>query len=111
MSASQAPDPPFFRVWTSVELPEGEGRQVVAGGTSLALFRFRGRVYALDGICPHAGSPLGPGVVASGYVECPWHGWRFELATGECVDVKGLRQRCYGVVEADGGIFVQLEEP
>ena len=39
----------------------------------------------LDNRCPHAGGPLALGrVTADGLcVECPWHGARFQLATGK----------------------------
>jgi nitrite reductase (NADH) small subunit len=101
-------DGTFVKVLTSAELPEGEGRQLVVDGVSVAVFREGGRVYALDGICPHAGSPLGPGFVSKGMVECPWHGWRFKLEDGSCPDVEGLRQVVFRVKEERGFIYVDL---
>lgn len=94
----------------SAELPEGEGRQLVLEGRSVAVFRDGGRVFALDGICPHAGSPLGPGTVAEGMVSCPWHGWRFRLADGESPDMAGVTQTTYRAFEEDGRVWVELTE-
>ena len=40
-------------------------------------------------LCPHMLGPLGPGSTA-GYVRCPWHGYVFELSSGECVEPPGV---------------------
>ena len=56
---------------------EAEGRQVM-------LCRHRGRLYAIDNICSHAGGLLSRGTVADLAVTCPLHGSRFGLADG-CV--------------------------
>ncbi|MBI3818124.1 MAG: Rieske (2Fe-2S) protein [Planctomycetes bacterium] len=95
----------------SCEVKEGCGRQLIVNKQSVAVFRYRGTAYAMDGICPHAGSPLGPGIVMNGTVECPWHGWRFALADGGCPDVAGLRQTVYPTHEENGAIFVKLTAP
>lgn len=92
----------------SADLPEGEGRQLVLEGRSVALFRWKGSVYALDGICPHAGSPLGPGTIEEGMVSCPWHGWRFCLADGSSPDMAGVVQTTFAAVERDGRVLVDL---
>lgn len=76
----------FTTVATLAQIPEGRGLTVRAGGRLLALFKTGGEVYALDGECPHRGSPLGEGCVENGTVYCPMHGWQFDLKTGECLD-------------------------
>ena len=38
--------------------------------------------FALADRCSHRGGPLSEGTLDSGCVTCPWHGSRFELATG-----------------------------
>jgi nitrite reductase/ring-hydroxylating ferredoxin subunit len=100
----------FVRVLESGELAEGHGRQLVVDGRSVAVFRHQGVVYAMDGICPHAGSPLGPGLVAHGMVECPWHGWRFRFADGTSPDVEGLVQTTYPAREEAGAVFVGIPD-
>ena len=54
-----------------------------SGGTEVAIFTVDGDYYALDPTCPHQGGPLEQGRVADGCVHCPWHGWQFDLETGE----------------------------
>lgn len=36
---------------------------------------------------------------------CPWHGWEYDLRTGECPAL-GARLRRFEVVERDGGVSV-----
>ncbi|WP_299324233.1 Rieske (2Fe-2S) protein [Parasphingopyxis sp.] len=35
--------------------------------------------------CPHLGLPLDAEPDDDGTITCPWHGYRFDIATGECV--------------------------
>lgn len=58
---------------------------------TLALFRDGGTVRAVQAFCPHLEGPLFQGSVAAGQVTCPWHLWRFELASGRRVDWKNPR--------------------
>ena len=69
------------------DLREGQGITVFAGDRNLALFKLEGEVFALDGVCPHKGAPLGHGWCEDGIVACPMHGWRFAIRTGDCLDV------------------------
>lgn len=55
----------------------------------VALFRIDDKVYALNNLCPHMQGPLGEGEVEEGVVTCPWHGWQFEVRTGECLNMPG----------------------
>ncbi len=72
--------------WQSLEVGEiPEGSPVAAGlGTEvLVLVRAGDTIHALHDQCAHAGGPLSEGRIVDGCVECPWHGSRFALATGE----------------------------
>lgn len=98
--------------WTDVaksdQVAEGGAIEVLAGDRIIAIFRFQGQLFALDGICAHQGGPIAQGSVAHGCVTCPWHGWQYELATGiQTVNRKPL-QETFPVCESDGRIKVQL---
>ena len=74
-----------------VVLPESdlgdEPRTANLGGIPLLLSRdARGEVRALAAACTHRGAPLGEGTFADGCVTCPWHGARFDLATGRVLE-------------------------
>ncbi len=65
------------------QIPPGEGREFVVNGTKLAVFHLRdGSVYATQAECPHRQGPLADGLTGNGIVVCPFHAWKFELATG-----------------------------
>ncbi len=71
--------------WQPLEVGEiAEGSLVKArlGIQDLVLVRTGEKILALHNQCAHAGGPLNEGSLLDGRVECPWHGSRFELATG-----------------------------
>lgn len=81
-SAARAREDGLDRVATCAEVPEGEGKVVVADGRRVALFRRAGRIYALANVCRHQGGPLGEGRIVDGCATCPWHGWNYRLEDG-----------------------------
>ena len=75
----------WLRAADLAELPtEGLGHAVKVSGLQIALFRWDGRVYAVEDLCPHLGFPLSEGVMQSGEVICSWHGWHVRLEDGSC---------------------------
>ena len=100
------------------EIPVGERKIVTINGRSIGVFNVNGEYYALRNICPHQSGPLCEGIV-SGFlkatipgefeytrrgeiVRCPWHGWEFDIKTGQSwFDPVKTRVRTYPVsVEA-----------
>ena len=75
----------FIKVASTQEIPQGTGRIVDVNGIWIAVFNVEGTFYALDNACPHAGGPLGEGKLCGTEVECPWHGWKFSIVSGERV--------------------------
>jgi nitrite reductase/ring-hydroxylating ferredoxin subunit len=81
------------------ELAPGEHRVVQVGRRSIGVFRVGDEYYALADHCPHQGGPLcrgrvaplatagAPGEVALDpdrlFVACPWHGWEYDVTTGQ----------------------------
>lgn len=57
--------------------------KVESGGKSIVLSMVNGEVYALDAVCSHEGGPLEEGKLEGYEIECPWHGSRFDVRTGE----------------------------
>jgi nitrite reductase/ring-hydroxylating ferredoxin subunit len=96
------------KIARSEEVPEGGGIQADAGGRAVAVFRLGGALCALDGTCPHRGGPLGQGTVIDGVVTCPWHGWRFEVRTGRCVNFPDRDQPVVPVREDGGDVVVEV---
>ena len=49
-----------------------------------------GSLAAFSAICPHALGPLEQAPLAGSTLECPWHGYRFDVKTGRSCDGRGL---------------------
>ena len=82
------------------------------GGKSIALIKYNGKVYALDGKCTHQGGPLGEGRVDRGRIVCPWHSGAFDVTTGKAekntpwvTDIGRYKVRVEG---ATGEIFIEM---
>jgi len=73
----------FRKVASLASLPPGSLRQIDAGQETLALCNAGGAIHALDGICPHAGGPIGHGALHGTTLVCPWHAWEYDCVTGE----------------------------
>ena len=65
------------------ELRTGECKAVSIGPHTVALCNVNGEFYAMDNTCPHRGGPLGDGTLAGPVITCPWHGWQFDVMTGQ----------------------------
>ncbi|MSQ77995.1 MAG: Rieske (2Fe-2S) protein [Nitrospiraceae bacterium] len=91
------------------DLPPGQCLSVEAEDIGIALCNVGGTIYALDNCCPHAGGPLGEGFIDGDCVECPWHGWRYNVKTGERLENPQIKVDCYAVhVEGDA---IQVDVP
>lgn len=67
----------------TADCPPGSANEYVVEGRVVAVFNVDGQLYALDGVCPHQGGPLGKGELAGTIVTCPWHGWQFDVTSGQ----------------------------
>jgi nitrite reductase/ring-hydroxylating ferredoxin subunit len=98
----------FIRVARAAELPPGSSIEVEVAGRVVALFNVGGKIHAISGICPHAGGPLGEGTLDGTVVTCPWHGWQFDVSTGQNLRSPSLVQERYQVKIEDGDVLVAL---
>lgn len=65
------------------EILPGRPHVVVIQDKAIAVFNLEGEFYAIEDFCPHQGLPLSEGPVEQNEIECPFHGARFCLKTGE----------------------------
>jgi nitrite reductase/ring-hydroxylating ferredoxin subunit len=96
---------------TLVPLGPSRGRRswvIRHNGRRYAVFDIDGEIEVTDAACPHNGGPLARGVIRDGVVTCPWHWYRFELATGRCLTWSGYCLRKYPVVSRDGRSYAEL---
>jgi len=91
------------------DCPPGTGCEVVAGDQIVAIYNVDGEFFALDGICPHQGGPLGKGTLAGCIVTCPWHGWQFNVKTGQHQTNASIRHTQFPVQVDGGHVLVDVE--
>ncbi|MEO8290087.1 MAG: Rieske (2Fe-2S) protein [Gaiellaceae bacterium] len=90
-------------------------------GREIGVLRVNGELRGVRNRCPHHGGPLCLGTVrervggrpgtyalaGATVLRCPWHGWEFDPATGQCVDEPSMRVAVYPAKAVDGRILVQ----
>ena len=103
-----------------------DSRRVVrVGGREIGVFRIGDRFFAIRNRCPHQGGPLCIGRVFPRIISeqpgdfrldegppllvCPWHGWQYDMATGEAYAPGDANARSYEVsVERGSSIAAEL---
>jgi nitrite reductase (NADH) small subunit len=86
------------------------GKSIIAkipGGREIALFNIDGHIYALGNSCPHMGGPLGEGEIEDCMVTCPWHGWQFDIKSGECQNMPGDDASSIPLIVQGDDIFIE----
>lgn len=92
----------FVPVARTADIAPGQAKQVQAGGRKIAIVNVAGRFHAVNDECPHFGGPMALGKVDGAKLSCPWHGWTFDVTTGENVHSPILALKCFEVkVEGD----------
>lgn len=94
----------------AADCPPGSSAECVAGDRIVALYNVDGTFFALDGVCPHQGGPLGKGCLTGEIVTCPWHGWQFNVASGQHQLSARLVQPRFNTRVENGKVFVELPE-
>lgn len=88
------------------DFPEGTCMTIeLPAERELALYRVNGEFYATENFCPHKGAPLAAGKLCDHVIECEWHGWQFDVRTGQCLTVNE-KISTYAVVIEEGLIKV-----
>ena len=89
----------FTKVGQVGDVPPGTAREYEIGGRSIAVCNVDGELFAFDALCTHAEGILYEGELEGHEIECPRHGARFDVRTGEAkpapadvpVDTFGVR--------------------
>lgn len=120
--------PDRVRVKPAAEFDD-PGREIVAvDGQEVGVIKLDGEYYAVENVCQHEGGPVAKGEVRpkleaedspagehvtedfSGdpCIACPWHGFTYDLATGEHVGDPGYALRTFEVTVDDGDVYVSV---
>src|ERR1700675_2375603 len=98
-----------FRATSLEEVPSGGCTLAEVNGTRVVLARVGERVYVCADTCSHRGGPLSEGKLAGARLTCPWHGWLYDVRTGQCLlPARGAAIATYAVRIGGGGIWVEV---
>lgn len=105
------------------DFPDGQVSIVTVGRTDIGIIRWSGKIYAVSAVCTHQGGPLCRGVLSSRLtahqpgemalqdaapvIACPWHGWEFDVSTGEAIWDPTMRVRTFTVEIVAGRVLVE----
>jgi nitrite reductase/ring-hydroxylating ferredoxin subunit len=91
------------------DVPPGSVRPFRVGEEEIAVAHCEDGIFATQGHCLHLQGPLGHGRVAEGCVlTCPWHGWQYDVRTGENEFDRAIKLQTYEVQVEDGQIRVRI---
>ena len=98
----------WTRLAAASDIPPGTAKELTVAGRVVALFHVGDAFHALDGVCPHAGGPLGEGHLKDNVVTCPWHGWQFDVTTGRHCLNERIQHTKFAVKVEGNDVFVEL---
>jgi nitrite reductase (NADH) small subunit len=90
------------------DVPPGTARVVKAGDRDLALFNVDGQFCATQGQCLHLKGPLGDGELDGPVITCPWHGWQYDVRTGENEFDRAIQLETFEVVVENGDVKIAV---
>jgi glycine betaine catabolism B len=73
----------FVKVADTKDIQPSQMKEVEVDGENICVANVEGKYYAIGSICTHEGGPLADGMLEGYEVECPWHGSKFDVRTGE----------------------------
>jgi nitrite reductase/ring-hydroxylating ferredoxin subunit len=128
VSATETSTRQRHRVAPIEEIPDRGGVLLDLGGREIGIFKCDGKLYAYENRCVHRGGPVCSGTILGKtelelnqrgevlreYLDddqmrliCPWHGWEYDLATGEVAHDRRFRLRSYDVEVVEGVVYVE----
>jgi nitrite reductase/ring-hydroxylating ferredoxin subunit len=108
------------------EFKDGDRQIIRIGEDEIGIFKHEGAYYAYSNFCLHQGGPACEGLTIARVEErldcekrsmglhftddmnfvCPWHGYEYDMKTGEHVADRRVKLRKYDVIEKGGDIYV-----
>lgn len=118
-----------YEVVPASDVPEGQRVIAQIAGREIAILNIEGEYYAHTNWCPHQSGPVCEGTLSGTWVassdqndrsqislswereneilNCPWHGWEFDVRTGECLSNQ-TKLASVSVAVKDGMLVVKF---
>ncbi|WP_341525242.1 NifU family protein [Nostoc sp. UHCC 0302] len=100
----------WLKVANTDQIPESGVMIVKIGDNSLILYSQGVKVTCYRNACAHLGYPLDQGKVENGIITCSYHGFEYNLETGQCLTTPEISLHSYPVQIKGDKVFVQLQK-
>jgi nitrite reductase (NADH) small subunit len=116
-------DETLHHVIAAAKLDDGDRVIVDIKGREITIFNVDNSFYGVLNYCVHQGGPLCEGLLdgtvsmnddwewtyscEGEVISCPWHGWEFDIKTGEHLSHSKHRVPTYDVVVRDDQIYIK----
>ena len=91
------------------EIPPGTKRGFQLGSRQeVVVANVAGVFHAVSGVCPHRNASLAQGPLTGSTLTCPWHGYQFDVATGQGLSNPHSSVQVYAVQVEDGQLVVDV---
>jgi nitrite reductase/ring-hydroxylating ferredoxin subunit len=127
MSLGEMVKMPKIFVSKVAEFEDGRCRIVIEGDLEVGVYRRGSTYYAYENMCHHQGGPACEGITMhkveeilrpdktyvaqrfnmdQEHIVCPWHGYEYDMKTGECVPDRSLKLKKFDVVTEGDSVYV-----
>jgi 3-phenylpropionate/trans-cinnamate dioxygenase ferredoxin subunit len=90
------------------DIAPGTTRKVTVDGIDILVCNAGGEFYAIEDVCTHDGGELDQGELDGCQIECPRHGARFDVKTGEALTLPAFEPvRTFAVRVEDGHLMLE----
>ena len=93
------------------DIPAGGNKSLRIGLKRIAVFNLGGDFHAIEDACAHMKAPLSQGRVRGTELTCSWHGWIFDITTGQRKGVENICVKTFPVKIDGDNVFVDPEVP
>ena len=93
----------FVKVGKLADVPEGSAKVFEVADRAIAVCNVGGTLYAIDDVCTHDDAPLNQGYLEGCEIECPRHGARFDVRTGDATELPAVVPVDIFPVRVEGG--------
>ena len=101
----------FVKVAETEDVQVSQMMAVEVNDEKICLANVNGKYYAIGNICTHMGGPLAEGKLEEYIVQCPWHGSRFDIRSGEVVRPPAMKpESTYEVKVENNDILIKKQK-
>jgi nitrite reductase/ring-hydroxylating ferredoxin subunit len=95
-------------VGATADIPNGTRRVFDVDGLSVGVFHHSGQWFAMQNSCLHRGGPVCTGTLEGDTLTCPWHGYQYDVTTGELLLDRNAKLPTYRVELRGDQVYVHI---